>query len=194
MVRRQENKSICVFGHENKPNDQITCQFVITKMGLDDLTKIHAVFAVSTSGTRIIAQYYDNMIKEDQRADFENTIFQHGMEDMVGEVLQHEKYIIVYRPIADFLLFIVGDLKSNELILDGVLDTLSDSISLVFKGKVYSEDLTKQIDLLYLLFDETIEQGFVFESDPQIVASRTMLKNDNAFAGKIYKKADINNL
>ncbi|KAK8895049.1 Coatomer subunit zeta-1 [Tritrichomonas musculus] len=153
-------------------------------MGIEDLTRIHSLLIVSTSGTRIIAQYYNNVIPEDQRSQFENEIYQRGAEDMLGEVMQHDKYIIVYRLIQDFLIFIIGDLKSNELLLDEVLETISTSISLVYKGKVNSESLIKQIDLLYLLLDETIEQGFIFEGDPEIVAARALLKNDNAFAGK----------
>ena len=153
-------------------------------MGLDDLTRIHSILIVSTSGTRIIAQYYDNVISEDQRSSFENEIFQRGAEDMLGEVMQHDKYIIVYRLIQDFLIFLVGDLKSNELLLDEVLETISTSISLVYKGKFSSECLIKQIDLLYLLLDETIEQGFIFEGDPEVVAARALLKNDNALVGR----------
>lgn len=153
-------------------------------MGLDDLTRIHSLLIVSTSGTRIIAQYYDNVISENQRSTFENEIFQRGAEDMLGEVMQHDKYIVVYRLIQDFLIFIVGDLKANELLLDEVLETISTSISLVYKGKFSSECLIKQIDLLYLLLDETIEQGFIFEGDPEVVAARALLKNDNALAGK----------
>ena len=153
-------------------------------MGLDDLTRIHSILIVSKSGTRIIAQYYDNIIPEEQRSTFENEIYQRGAEDMLGEVMQHDKYIIVYRSIQDFLIFLVGDLKSNELLLDEVLETISTSISLVYKGKFSSECLIKQIDLLYLLLDETIEQGFIFEGDPEVVAARALLKNDTAFAGK----------
>ncbi|OHT08012.1 hypothetical protein TRFO_23633 [Tritrichomonas foetus] len=68
--------------------------------------------------------------------------------------------------------------------MDEVLETISTSISLVYKGKVTAENIVQQIDLLYLLLDETIEQGFIFEGDPEVVAARAMLKNDNAFAGK----------
>lgn len=152
-------------------------------MSFQDLTKVKAIFFYSQTGSRITAQYYDNSIPDTKRADFENNVFKRASEDFEGQVLQHEEYIVVYRKCEDVVAFIVGDLKSNELLLDEVLDTIFSALGLVFK-KVGADDLVKQIDLLYLLLDETIEQGFIFEGDPEVVAARVVLKDDRAFAGK----------
>ncbi|EAY10766.1 hypothetical protein TVAG_121700 [Trichomonas vaginalis G3] len=157
-------------------------------MSFQDLTKVKAVFFYSHSGSRITAQYYDNSIPDEKRTDFENNIFKRASEDFDGQIMQHEEYITVYRNCNDVVGFVVGDLKANELLLDEVLETIFTALSLVYK-KVSYDDLMKQIDLLYLLLDETIEQGYIFEGDPEIVAARVVLKDDKAFAGKAVRSS-----
>jgi len=152
-----------------------------------ELAKIHGVVIYSINGTRVIAQYYTSAIPPDKTATFEGEILQRGIEDQTGEVMQHDEFIVIYKTVKDLLLFLVCDMKSNELLMGEILDALVTSISLVYKNKVSAESLVQQIDLLYLLLDETIENGFVFEGDPEVVAARTMLKEDTAYAGKSLK-------
>lgn len=158
-------------------------------MSFQDITKIKCIFFYSQTGSRITAQYYDNSIPEEKRTDFENAIYTRASANFDAQVMQHDEYIVVFRKSDDVCAFIVGDLKCNELLLDEVLDTIFNALSLVFK-KVTSETLVQQIDLLYLLLDETIEQGYIFEGDPEIVAARVLLKNDNAFQGKANKTSN----
>jgi hypothetical protein len=157
------------------------------QMGLENLSKIHGVVIYSITGQRIIAQYYTAAIPADKTSTFENEILQRGLEDQTGEVMQHDEFIVIYKPVKDLLFFLVCDMKGNELLMGEVLEVIVTSISLVFKSKVTAETLVQQIDLLYLLLDETIENGFVFEGDPEVVAARTMLKDDTAFTGKSLK-------
>ena len=152
-------------------------------MSFHDLTRIKCIFLYSQSGTRITAQYYDNTIPEDKRASFENAIHSRASSDFDSQVMQHDDYIVVFRKVDDVCLYVVSDLKANELLLDEIIDTIFTALSLIFK-KTSADSLIQQIDLLYLLLDETIEQGFVFEGDPEVVAARVLLKDDNAFHGK----------
>lgn len=147
-------------------------------------TKLHAVVMYSVTGTLIISQYYTDKIPESRRLAFENAIFQRGLEDSFGQVMQHEEFIVIYKPVNDLIVFFICDLKSNELMWFEVLNSVITAMSLAFKGKVRTETLVKQVDLLYLLLDETIENGYIFEADPEVVAARTLLKDDKAFSGK----------
>jgi hypothetical protein len=156
-------------------------------MGLEDVSKIHAVLIYSINGQRIIAQHYTPAIPPDKTSTFENEILQRGLEDQTGEVMQHGDFIVIYKPVKDLLFFLVCDMKGNELLMGEILEAIVTSISLVFKSKVTADALVQQIDLRYLLLDETIENGFVFEGDPEVVAARTMLKEDTSFAGKSLK-------
>ena len=66
----------------------------------------------------------------------------------------------------------------NELILTALKSVVEPM------GHTVYNTLMKQIDLLYLLLDETIENGYVFEADPEVSAARALLKDDKALAGK----------
>ena len=160
-------------------------------MSFQDLTKIKCIFLYSQTGQRITAQYYDNTIPEDKRTDFENAIHSRASNDFDAQVMQHEEYIVVFRKVDDVCAYICSDLKANELLLDELLDTIFTALSLVFK-KTSADSLVQQIDLLYLLLDETIEQGYVFEGDPEVVAARVLLKDDSAFYGKSHKESAFN--
>ena len=149
---------------------------------MDAGTKLHAVVMYSTSGTLIISQYYTDSIPEERRLAFENAIFQRALEDSFGQVLQHEEFIVLYKPVADILVFFVCDLKANELMWFEIMTSMVTAMSMVFerkvKAKVNTETLMKQIDLLYLLLDEMIENGYVFEADIWAVVARTLLKEE----------------
>jgi len=157
-------------------------------MSFQDLTRIRSVIFYSNTGTRVTAQYYDSSIPEEKRKTFEDDIYKRASEDYGAYIMQQDEFIVVFRKFEDILIFVIGDLKSNELLLDEVLDTIINALQLVFK-KVNSDSLIQQIDLLYLLLDETIEQGFIFEGDSEVVAARVLLKDDKAFAGKNPSKA-----
>lgn len=153
-------------------------------MNLEELTKIQTVFIFSIDGTHLISQCYNGFSPKSEQSAFEKSIFRRAMDDQFGEIMQHDEHIVIYKLVGDVFVFVVGGLESNELLLAEVADTISTGLSLVFKGKVDSKMIVKQIDLLYLLLDETIEQGFLFEGDPEIIAARTKLRNDSAFLGK----------
>jgi hypothetical protein len=70
--------------------------------------------------------------------------------------------------------------------LDQALNTIISAIELVIKTK----DILSQPDQLYLIIDDTILQGFIFEEIPEIVASIVLLKDDKAFSGKSSKHGD----
>jgi hypothetical protein len=156
-------------------------------MSLDGLSRIHGVVIYSVHGARIVAQYYTSTIPQNQTASFEAAIFQRARDDQLGEVMQHNNFLVVYKVVNDLLIFLVCDLKTNELLMGELLEAIATSLSLIYKSKVNAESLVQQIDLLYLLLDETIENGFIFEADPEVVAARTLLKDDQALAGKALK-------
>ena len=148
------------------------------------VTKVKGIALYSANGTRIMGEYYDSRITRDFIAKFETDVVKRALEDPNGMVMQQGDYIVVYSFVDDVCCFIVGDSNPNELILNKILQTVFDTFFLIFKNKVNAQNLTQQIDLVYLTLDEVVDQGVIFETDPEIVAARVMLKSDDAFAGK----------
>lgn len=152
---------------------------------IDDIDRfrVSSILMFSMSGTKIITRYYDKAIPEPKRAQFENEIFQRGIEDQLAEVMQHDEFIAIYHVVHGVFIFVVATLQTNELFLLDILTSIQSVINIVFKDKVSADILIKQIDLLYLILDETLEQGFLMESDPHIIAARAQLKGDSVFTG-----------
>jgi hypothetical protein len=99
-------------------------------------------------------------------------------------VLQFGQYIVACRTVRDVVMFVVGDMKANELLLAQVLESFERAGELVFKSFGVNEVMEK-MENVYLILDEMIDQGYIFENNPEIIAARTLLKEDSAFHGKI---------
>jgi hypothetical protein len=160
-------------------------------MGFDDLTKVRAILFYTKGGVKMAAQYYDSFIPEEEQPKFESSLWQRFSEDLRTELLQFDRYLVVCRAISDMMAYVVGDLKCNELLLAQVVDTIDNALELVCK-KVSVDGLLDKLEnqtYLYLLLDEVVDQGYVFEGNPEIVAARISLKDDNAFQGKAIRAA-----
>ena len=93
-------------------------------MGFDDLTKVSGIIfarTVQTGGNVIMSQYFDGLVPEDQRSSFEKDVIGRTEEDRL-EVMQFDKYMVVFRVIEDLVVIVVGGLNSNELFLENVVD------------------------------------------------------------------------
>jgi len=71
----------------------------------------------------------------------------------------------------------------NELMMGELLDAFATAVALVYGGNVSAKAVVSQIDLLYVIIDEMIEGGHVFEGNAEVVASRALLKSDGALEG-----------
>ena len=64
----------------------------------------------------------------------------------------------------------------NELILNGVLDALFDSLSGLLKNGMDRRTLIDNFELVLLTWDETIDGGEVFEIDAESIQERVMMR------------------
>jgi hypothetical protein len=151
-------------------------------MGVDQLTRVRAVALFTNQGTRIASQYYDNSISESSRSTFETTLFAKISEEPLMEICQFNEYIAVFRAVQDLFLIIVGAHSTNELLFGELIDTIETAMGLVFR-KMTVDGVKAQIEDFYLILDESIHEGFVFEPNGEIVAARVQLKDDNALSG-----------
>ncbi|OHT17351.1 putative coatomer subunit zeta [Tritrichomonas foetus] len=159
----------------------------IIKMGWEDLTKISAFIIYSDSDQKIFSQYYDAHIPESRREIFEKNLNDKVRDDQSlqseSSVFQIDNSIVVFRTISDIRVFVVGNMKTNELLFDELISTFSTVLELIY-GRIASDLIKSKIDSLYLIIDDMIDQGFIFEGDPEVIASRVSLKDDGAFTGR----------
>jgi hypothetical protein len=58
----------------------------------------------------------------------------------------------------------------------------------MFKEVGVNEVLEK-MENIFLMLDEIVDQGYILEINPEVIGARTLLKDDNAFQGKVSKSS-----
>lgn len=152
-------------------------------MSFDNLTKIQAIFLYTKDKTKIVAQYYTNKIPEDQKSNFESEIFDYSQNENVANslVFLYKSYVVVFVCSEDFITFLVGDIKCNELILNDIQENFYNALDTLFNGKVNSTTLISNIGTVYLVIDGLIDQGYPFITDSNDLVSNVLMKEfDNS--------------
>ena len=159
--------------------------------GFDDLTRISGIIICANPGVvnLRVSQYFDDLVPEKERPRIEQALMDKAAEDDL-EVMQFEQYIVVFRmlEVPPLTVIVIGDVNSNELFLERTIDVFDVALGLLWPKETRSiAAVDAQIENLYLLIDEVIDQGFVFCGSGEIAAARVTLAEDDAFAGKSTK-------
>lgn len=70
------------------------------------------------------------------------------------------------------MLYVVGGMEENEIMLYNVILALRDSLHLIFKQQVDKRTIVENYDLVSLAIDEIVDDGIILETDPLVVVSR----------------------
>lgn len=108
-----------------------------------------------------------------------------------SDVILYDNKIVVFKMESDVMLYVVGNVDENEILLYNVVLALRDSLSILLKcaclplGPVISNILLtpprnttdkrtiiENYDLVTLAVDEIVDDGIVLETDPVIVSTR----------------------
>lgn len=154
------------------------CKWI--KMSFEKLTRISGLSVWSLEFKKLMALYYDELVPEDDRANFENAFTDYVAENPDGCIFMYKNNVVAYFVTEKMILGAIGSPSSNEFYLYETLCTIANAADLVFKNK----QPETQMDNLFLVIDETVQEGYVFESDPEVIAARALLKDDTAFRGK----------
>ena len=87
-----------------------------------------------------------------------------------------DKNIVVYKFISDIHFYITADECENELILSNVLLGFFESVSILLRGIVEKRTVLENLDLIFLVIDELVDGGVIFETDPNIIANRVSMR------------------
>lgn len=139
-----------------------------------------ALFALDTDGTRILAKYYGDFCPNaaDQAA-LEHKVYRKTRAASArseADVAMLDNVVAIFRATSDIKFFVVGDASENELILTSVLDALYDSLSILMRGAADRRNILDNLDVCMLVMDEIVASGLIFETDPQAVAARVLMR------------------
>ncbi|ORZ41586.1 Longin-like domain-containing protein, partial [Catenaria anguillulae PL171] len=140
----------------------------------------------AANGSRVLAKYYappagmgappsavESMTVREQKA-FERKLWEKTRKALTSEIVLFDNHVVVYKSVSDVILYVVGTLDDNEVMLSSALNTVFESINLVLLYYQSTEKRTilDYMDLVALTVDECIDQGFMLETDPGTIVAR----------------------
>ncbi|EQK97648.1 hypothetical protein G6O67_001710 [Ophiocordyceps sinensis] len=151
------------------------------------LFSVQAVLILSTEdGSRIFAKYYSppHSAGTGGASTWTNPYpdvkaqkaFERGLIDktakQTGDIILYDNRIVLYKLESDVMLYVVGTLEENEILLYNTVLALRDSLHLLFKQSVDKRTIVENYDLVTLAIDEVVDDGIVLETDPTIIVQR----------------------
>ncbi|RDA91743.1 hypothetical protein CP533_4759 [Ophiocordyceps camponoti-saundersi (nom. inval.)] len=102
--------------------------------------------------------------------------FEKGLIDktskQTGDIVLYDNRIVLYKLESDVMIYIVGSLDENEILLYSAVLALRDSLHLLFKQSVDKRTIVENYDLVSLAVDEIVDDGIILETDPTIIMQR----------------------
>ncbi|KAL7629582.1 Golgi-to-ER vesicle coat component [Parahypoxylon ruwenzoriense] len=89
-----------------------------------------------------------------------------------GDIILYDNRIVLYKMESDVMMYVVGGVDENEVLLYNVILALRDSLHLLFKQSVDKRTIIENYDLVSLAIDEIVDDGIILETDPTIIVQR----------------------
>ncbi|KAE8449354.1 hypothetical protein EG329_008255 [Mollisiaceae sp. DMI_Dod_QoI] len=89
-----------------------------------------------------------------------------------ADVILYDNRIVLYKSESDVMMYVVGGVDENEIMLYNVILSLRDSLHLLFKQSVDKRTIIENYDLVSLAIDEIVDDGVILETDPTIIVQR----------------------
>jgi len=156
-----------------------------------------SLFAVNTiiilnsdDGSRVFAKYYSAPHHATGPVHAHNTpaannpypdlksqkAFEKGLLEktakQTADIILYDNRIVLYKSESDVMMYVVGGVEENEIMLYNVILALRDSLHLLFKQSVDKRTIIENYDLVSLAIDEIVDDGIILETDPTIIVQR----------------------
>jgi hypothetical protein len=150
------------------------------------LFSVQAVLILSSEdGSRILAKYYspphnatgNSKTSTNPYPDLKSQkAFEKGLLDktakQTGDIVLYDNRIVLYKLESDVMIYIVGSVDENEILLYNTILAIRDSLHLLFKQSVDKRTIVENYDLVSLAIDEIVDDGIILETDPTIIVQR----------------------
>ncbi|XP_032525277.2 coatomer subunit zeta-1 isoform X1 [Danaus plexippus] len=140
---------------------------------------------LDNEGNRILAKYYDKDIlptPKEQKA-FEKNLF-NKTHRANAEIIMLDGLTCVYKSNVDLFFYAMGSSHENELLLQSVLNSLYESVSILLRRNVEKRVLMDNLDSVMLAFDEICDGGVILDSDPGSIVGRAALRGEDVPLGE----------
>jgi len=152
------------------------------------LYSVNAIIILTTEdGSRVFAKYYQQPHHAPSHgsthmnplpyADLKaQKAFEKGLLEktakQTADIILYDNRIVLYKAESDVMMYVVGSVDENEIMLYNVIVALRDSLHLLFKQSVDKRTIIENYDLLSLAIDEIVDDGVILETDPTVIVQR----------------------
>ncbi|KAJ3438922.1 coat protein (coatomer) zeta isoform a [Anaeramoeba flamelloides] len=152
------------------------------------LQTVTSIILLDPKGNRIYAKFYDDRFQtQKEQKTFEKSIFEKTKTKGVDVILQ-DNLITVTKTLPEFRIFVSGKEDENEMILYSVLNTIYETLLLVFKAQFQLSILMENLDFIMLTIDEVVDRGIILELDSEIVVNRALIRGEEQLSESIIRK------
>lgn len=148
------------------------------------LYSVKALLILDNEGERLYTNYYTppKEQKGDEENDgplstlkkqqaFEKALFAKTFKQN-GDIILFESHIVVYKEVADIVIYVVGGLSENEVALSSVVDGFKEALDKILNYQVDKKAVQENYDKVCIAVDETVDDGIILETEPSIIAAR----------------------
>lgn len=141
---------------------------------------IDAVIILDNKQNRIYTKYYKCPHESDEnelsssikkQKQFEKELFKKTYKQN-AEIILFESFAVVYKEYSDAIVYVIGSLDENEVLLYNVLQGLTGAFDILTNSQVDKKSLLEHYDMVAIAVDETIDDGIVLETDGSAIAAR----------------------
>ncbi|RPA98598.1 snare-like protein [Choiromyces venosus 120613-1] len=149
------------------------------------LFSVNAILILSPDGTRVLAKYYHpphtNTSTPSPTTNPYPTVkeqkpFEKGLVEKTAksnsDIILYDNRIVVFKAESDVMLYVVGGVEENEMLLWHTLLALRDSLNILLKNATDKRTLLENYDIVSLAIDEIVDDGIILETDPATIAGR----------------------
>lgn len=95
-----------------------------------------------------------------------------------SEVVLVENFVVILRVVNDILIAVVARDSQNDLLAAEYLNTVYSALSLLTHSKITKKKVYDRLDQVFLIIDESIENGSIFELDAHNIVARISMQSE----------------
>ena len=85
--------------------------------------------------------------------------------------------MVLYISSSNVKIFVIASSSANELVIDEVIGGLESALNTLLKGTIDARGIIDNMDYVLLAIDELVEDGIIFETEGDDIASRVLMKD-----------------
>lgn len=152
------------------------------------LQQIAGIVILDTDGARVVAKYTtgDHALHSKLLGTFEDQrTFEAQLKSKASrvpsrgevEVIMTDTMVVLLKSVNDINIFLIGNQKENELILLEAINALYNALHYVTNGQVMKRQLQENLGSVFIILDELLDQGLIFETDSTVIVNRLQMSD-----------------